>query len=223
MQYLGGKAKIAIKITEFLESVRKPGQVFVEPFLGGCNILPKMKNPKIGADINESIILFYQALQKGWEPPSEITEEEYKKLKNSENSPLKGFAGIACSFSGKYFGGYARNGTRNYAQNGKNTALKTASLIKDSIIVHSNYKSLKYPDNSLIYCDIPYKGTTRYTTSFNYEEFYTWAIEMNKAHDVYISEYNMPEQFEEVFRIIRALEMQGKNKMRVEKIFKPIK
>ena len=49
----------------------------------------------------------------------------------------------------------------------------------------------------VIYCDIPYRGTTKYKTdSFPYEEFYEWVKEMSVNNTVLISEYSMPEEFE---------------------------
>lgn len=49
----------------------------------------------------------------------------------------------------------------------------------------------------VIYCDPPYKGTTKYKTEeFLYEEFYEWCKEMSIHNTVLISEYNMPDDFE---------------------------
>ena len=57
-----------------------------------------------------------------------------------------------------------------------------------------DYQSVPIPDNAVIYCDIPYKGTNVYgktkTDSFDYERFYDWAIQQK---NIYISEYSMPE------------------------------
>lgn len=51
------------------------------------------------------------------------------------------------------------------------------------------------PDNSVIYCDIPYKGTRTYQshkkTEFDYERFYDWAYKQTQP--TFISEYWMPE------------------------------
>ena len=48
----------------------------------------------------------------------------------------------------------------------------------------------------VIYCDIPYKGTTKYaTTDFPYDEFYKWTNEMSRCNTVLISEYNMPNAY----------------------------
>ena len=61
-----------------------------------------------------------------------------------------------------------------------------------------DYRSVKIQPDSLIYCDIPYKGTAEYQGGgFGYESFYEWA-EM-QSEPVIISEYAMPaERFERI-------------------------
>ena len=59
-----------------------------------------------------------------------------------------------------------------------------------------SYKDVKILPDSVIYCDIPYRGTATYTINnggFDYEEFYNWA--QNQKELVIISEYQMPEGF----------------------------
>jgi glycogen debranching enzyme len=61
-----------------------------------------------------------------------------------------------------------------------------------------DYSELTIPANSLIYCDIPYKGTKQYAISkdFDYERFYNWCRDMkSKGHIVFVSEYWMPDDF----------------------------
>ena len=58
---------------------------------------------------------------------------------------------------------------------------------------NKDYKELKFEPNSVIYCDPPYKGTGDYGTSFNYDDFYKWAL--NQDYPVYISEYDAPKEF----------------------------
>jgi DNA adenine methylase len=233
MQYLGGKAKIAKQIATFLESVRKPGQLYVEPFLGGCNVLPLMSGDRIGSDINADIMKFYQELRGGWVPPTHVTEEEYQTLKNStEVSALRGFVGIACSYSGKWFGGYARDGKgRNYALNGHNTAMKLVPKLQEVVLLTDSYQAIEfYLDwcagigNMMIYCDPPYRGTTGYSYKFNHDEFWDWVRRNSECNDIYVSEYSAPDDFEVVWSLERNLEMKSSNKSgntkRVEKIFK---
>ena len=79
----------------------------------------------------------------------------------------------------------------------------------------------------VIYCDIPYKNTTKYSVnSFPYDEFYKWAIEMAKDNIVLISEYDMPEEFKCIWQKETKVNFdsnrksnEDKNK-RIEKLFK---
>ena len=69
----------------------------------------------------------WKALQNGWIPPNDISEEEYKYIRENknENMALTSFVGFGCSFAGKWFGGYARsNDKRNYAKMAKNSLNK---------------------------------------------------------------------------------------------------
>lgn len=156
-------------------------------------------------------------------PPTVVSEELYQILKNSPPSPLRGFVGIACSYSGKFFGGYARSGDRNYALNGYNTAMKTKPLICDAKIIHADYKELKIPEKSLIYCDPPYRNTTGYNHKFCCEDFWNWCRERSgDGHTVIISEYSSPDDFKEIWSKERNLEMRtnkNKSEKRVEKLF----
>lgn len=56
-----------------------------------------------------------------------------------------------------------------------------------------DYRSVKIPNDAVIYCDIPYAGTNcgKYQ-GFNHGEFYEWA---EKQDNIFISEYQMPENF----------------------------
>jgi site-specific DNA-adenine methylase len=59
-----------------------------------------------------------------------------------------------------------------------------------------DYREVKILPDSVIYCDIPYRGTTTYIVNgggFDYEELYDWA--QNQKELVIISEYQMPEGF----------------------------
>ncbi len=223
MKYLGGKEKISKELSAFLESIRLPNQRYVEPFVGGCSVFSKMQGEKVAGDVHPDLIAMYQALQQGWIPPDAVSEEQYKKLKASTTtSALRGFVGFCCSFGGKWFGGYAREGARNFALNGKNSLLKIVGSIVDVEFVQGDYQMFSGELGSLIYCDIPYKGTTTYKTApFEYEKFYAWVREMSESNTVVVSEYNMPDDFEVVWEIERNLELKtnDKNKKRIERLF----
>ena len=53
-----------------------------------------------------------------------------------------------------------------------------------------NYCEIKIKNNSLVYCDIPYKDMAGYNIQFDYEKFYNWCSMQKEL--VIISEYSMP-------------------------------
>ena len=68
--------------------------------------------------------------------------------------------------------------------------------LSDVIEFHNtDYQAVPIPDNSVIYCDIPYANTGAYQrhkkTEFDYERFYDWAY--RQTQPIFISEYWMPE------------------------------
>jgi DNA adenine methylase len=225
MRYMGGKAKIAKKLTAFLNTYRQPGQLFVEPFLGGCNILPLMDLPKWGNEINPSIGMCFAAIRDGWEPPADVSEGEYRALMEEDDTPMRGFAGSACSFGGKWFGGYARGqGARNYATEGRNNATKIRPGLQGATITWMDYRDMTIPDGSLVYCDPPYATTTDYKTRFDHDAFWQWVRGLSTRCTVLVSEYVAPIDFEVVWELERDCGLkQGKNggkAVRVERVFK---
>ena len=199
---MGSKNRIAKYILPIILKDRKPNQPYVEPFVGGFNLIDKVDGPRIAGDSNEYLITLFKAIQNGFIPPDSVSLAEYKQASAlREVNPLTAFIGFGCSYSGKWFGGYARGTTnrgirRNYCLESKNNILNQVKGLKGIEIHNCNYTELPIPENSLIYCDPPYKGTTGYKDKFNHEDFYIWCREMKaKGHSIYISEYTMPDDF----------------------------
>jgi len=153
----------------------------------------------------------FVALQKGWVPPTEVTEEDYYHIKENQNTIpwVAGFVGFACSFAGKWWGGYARDGQGgNYALRGHNSVMKKMLNLQEAKFSCKDFTELDY-ENTLVYCDPPYRGTTQYCKSilgnFDYDLFLNWAREQNnkKGNMVLISEYkhNLPEDGEIMLEI----------------------
>ncbi len=95
-------------------------------------------------------------------------------------------------------GGYARDGLgrRNYGIEAFNNVMRQVPFLKDVIFQNSLYTSLLIPDNSIIYCDPPYRSTTGHKDFIDYEEFYSWCRLMKAlGHKIFVSEYNMPDDF----------------------------
>ena len=203
MQYFGGKAKIAKELSgvlnKYLEGNDKP---FIDAFCGSCNIISKIddKRIRIANDKHKELIAMWQWVQeKGVEMlPTDVSKELYYYIKTSTTSPdwLKGFVGFGCSFAGKWWGGYATsdNKERNYATNAINTIAKKLKGLNNVTFVCGDYFDISMPDTpSIIYCDIPYKDSTGYSSgTFNHEAFYQWAYLMKQfGHTVLVSEYEM--------------------------------
>lgn len=95
------------------------------------------------------------------------------------------------------------------------------SRIKTS---REDYAKVIIPDNSVIYCDPPYKDVKGYgKTKFDHEAFYKWCT--RQSVPVYISEYSMPEELFEVAaeKPKRNTQSATKNLLRIEKLYKPRK
>lgn len=236
MRYLGGKARVSKPLTDFLKSVRKTNQTYVEPFVGGGSVIRLMDGQRIASDFCPYLITFYKQLQNGWLPPEIISEERYKELKQLYKETVCngeiGFAMYFCSFGGKAWGGYARDKkgvVDNRLINGQyRDSVKLQKDIKDVTFICYDYETLfkwleDIKSKCLIYCDPPYKGTTEYKNKFDHVRFWKVMREYSTIHDIYISEYVAPEDFECVWSIERKTNLNIKNggkSNRVEKLFK---
>lgn len=202
MKYMGSKRRIAKDILPIILKDRKPGQWYVEPFVGGANMIDKVEGNRIGADINRYLI---EALNCIKDCPmvlpknkSEFGEEDYKALRNDDFYVFKGYAGFAFSYGGKWMGGWRRDkiGTRDYVAESYRDAQKQSPLIQGVHFIRSSYQDLTIPSNSLIYCDPPYAAATKYKDDFNHDDFWQWCREKKKeGHTIFISEYKAPSDF----------------------------
>lgn len=115
---------------------------------------------------------------------------------------LVGWAGIACSYCGKYFEGYTGNVTtktgyvRRYQSESINAAKRQQPLLRGVKFVSTSYEKLEIPPNSIVYCDPPYQGVTAYKDPFDHDKFWNWVRDISKEHQVFVSEYNAPDDFE---------------------------
>jgi len=232
MKYMGSKARIAKHILPIILKNRKPNQAYIEPFVGGANSIAKVSGVRIGGEFNVYIADMWVALESGW-LPSTITKEEYKHIKNNKgdyDNCLVGWVGINCSYSGKWFGGFAgkvntKMGLRDYQAEALANVKKQLPNIKGIKFICSHYAYLEIPDNSIIYCDPPYEQTTGYTASFDHSAFWQWCRDKSiQGHKVFISEYNAPEDFvclwkKEVKSSLSANGKSGNSKSSTEKLF----
>lgn len=228
MVYMGSKNRIAKELIPIITKNLKPNQWYCEPFVGGANMIDKIEHPyKLGADNNKYLIALLEAVQNGQELPEHITKDEYIAVKtNKDNYPdwYVGFVGFVCSFRAKFFGGYSGYYTtktgiqRNYIKE------RISNILKQNLdgikLVCSSYDALDIPANSIIYCDPPYNGTTKYKDSFDSDAFWQWCRDKAKeGHTVYVSEYNAPEDFKCIWEKQINSNLGGTSKTATEKLF----
>lgn len=222
MQYLGGKSRIAKELCLFLNNQLQEKQPFVDLFCGSCNIISKIEpnRTRIANDISKPVIALYEYACEGGQLPDDITYEQYKDVLNHKNTDkypdwYKGFVGFGCSFAGKYFGGYARQENVNYARLTKRSILRKIETMKNVTFYNVSYDCVDIPNNSLVYCDIPYFNTTRYSSGkFDHNMFYDFARQLKEnGCSVFISEYqeNTPNDFEIVYTLPSRKKMRDKN------------
>lgn len=226
MRYLGGKSRLAKQLSEVMLDFTDRRQIYIEPFIGGGSVLTAMAphfDVVHGSDICPDLMALWEALQGGWIPPDTLTEDEYQELrKQPYPSALKGFAKYGCSFGGKAWGGYARNrsGTNYYAQQSKNSLMRQASHIANTVFSSRQYQTINVFGNEVIYCDPPYAGTTGYGFKFDHTEFWeVMEIWARSGANVFVSEKTAPESWLSIHEIKRNRMVEASSGMMVEHLF----
>lgn len=232
---MGSKRRIAKYIVPIMVNEMEQNNVstFIDAFGGGANLIEFVPNKykRIYNEKNTYIVEFFKKLVSGWIPPSNFSEQDYYNVRDNKDKyppELVAFAGISCSYGAKWFGGWSRGkdskgNDRNYVDESIRHLTKQKEYLLDVEFLNYDYKDLEIKEKSLIYCDIPYKDTTKYKDSFNYEEFYEWCRDMkSKGHIIYVSEYAMPNDFKEVWskEINSSLTKETGSKKGIEKLFK---
>ena len=247
MKYMGSKNRIAKQILPIILKNRTKEQYYIEPFVGGANLIDKVDGKRIGLDINPYLISLFKGLQDNKPIILDITKELYNEAREQYNNERKGsstiktfttfelgWIGFMASANGRFFdGGYSgktkiKNGSiRDYIQESINNILKQKNNLVDIDFYNTSFEDFDYPKNSIIYCDIPYKDTKLYSFSknFDYIYFYNWAKKMkNEGHEVFVSEYSMPNEFEciweqEVKSSLSMNNTHGEVKTSIERLF----
>lgn len=235
MKYMGSKRRIAKYIAPIIQAHIDSGnyKTYIEPFVGGANMIEAIKCEKrIGCDLNGYLIELLELVSAGHchELPDTITEEEYNNIKNHKDkceSWLVGFCGFNATFGSKWFGGYARPRKNGYDRDvicGKIALTKQAPLIDDVEFHICSYRNWA-PENCVVYCDPPYKKTTKYKSGdFNHDEFWRWCkkyAELQYNNVILVSEYNAPEGAQCIWskEIENTLSKDAKGKKGIEKLF----
>lgn len=226
---MGSKNRIAKHILPIMLKDRKEGQYWVEPFVGGANMIDKVDGNRIGADSNKYLIALLNEMSKTDFKSPDINEDMFLDIKENKGSFkdwIVGYAGFQLSFGAMWFSGYRKDkqGVRNYSQEAMRNVDRQAKNLKEIKFVHTSYSDLRIPESSIIYCDPPYENTAKYSavSEFKHDEFWQWCRDKSKeGHTVFVSEYNAPDDFKCIWQqeLNVSVAKNGKHKKAVEKLF----
>lgn len=234
MIYLGGKIRIAKEILPIILADRKEGQYFVEPFCGGCNVTAQVSGNRIANDSNEYLIAMFEGLMSGKKYPEQIGPELYNDVKScfragsdKYDPDFMGWVGFMASYRGTFFRGYsgtivtAKGEHRDFISTAVRSIAKQIPHLQGVEFRSGDYKNLQIPEESIIYCDPPYKDTdARYARGLNHDDFWQWCRErVYDGHKVYISEYQAPEDFVKVWEKPLQNNMSSDKRKATEKLF----
>ena len=232
MRYSGSKAKIAKYIIPFIMNELKSGNAYIEPFVGGCNVIDKVDWPwKIGYDLNHYVISMWNWVKSvGCNTfPKFVSREDYcimKELaandtyeKNHYPSHLIGYVGNACSYGSAWFNGYAKYNEKKKedhmleAWNGLTKQIDSFKNLRKTCFCSGSYEeALKYAYlyhkegiGSVVYCDPPYRNTKGYKDGgFDSDRF--WEVVRNYSKlgiKIFVSEYEAPDDFKCIWEMPR--------------------
>ena len=237
MRLHGGKARLGNQLATFMleETKRRHYEPlgYCEPFCGMLGVyrfalpffqtLPTCQT-YLASDISTSLILMWQALQKGWVPPRKILPKtRFFKMKYSTvSSALKGYYGHFYGYMGKYFVTYDTAVTPESAIRGAKKMSVIGKKMNDVCFTYGSYNIQSNLKNFVIYLDSPYIEYSQYyqegaqrQPEMNFPEFWDWCRLMAKTNLVFISGYSAPPDFKTVFEI----KAKTPSSYRVEKLF----
>lgn len=203
MRYFGGKSRVGAKVAAVINDAAR-GRPVWEPFCGACGVTQYLRGPVVATDIHPELIAMWQRLQDGWVPPARVTLAEYDAARHGEvDAALRAFIGFGCSFSGKWFGGFARgaqhadrkNTARNYAENARNGLLRKLHRLPPGTVFTVADFYARVPSEPVIYCDPPFAGTAAFPgcPPWDSQAFVAHCEGLvARGHEVFVSEYTAP-------------------------------
>lgn len=207
MQYMGGKSRIAKRLAALIDCARRPGQLAWDPFCGGLSMSVALSatGPVRCSDKNAALIALYNAVRSGWEPPLEVSREEYSAARTLPDSdPRKAFCGYACSFGARWFRGYVppfriagRGASATHNRQHKACALsikRRVAATNGPIEMIDFLAEEPRPIDAVLYLDPVYRGVTGYPEvgDFDHDLLVRRALEWSRYAHVFVSEYDFP-------------------------------
>ena len=239
MKYMGSKSRIAKYIIPIIQSYIKEGDIYIEPFAGGMNVIDKVKaKDRIAYDINEYLIALFLHIKNGGELLDVVDRKLYCDVRSSYKNDdciypkwMVGNVGFLASYNGRWFdGGYAQAGIektkngdryRDYYQEAKRNILEQIDEIKQISFIPCDYLKID-PVGIVIYCDPPYRGKKQYDNSkyFDHDLFWETMRKWSVNNTVIISEENAPEDFKCIWELPVSRSIKANDKSTsTEKLF----
>lgn len=195
---MGGKARIGRTIADSMAPDVAGASAYIEPFVGAGGVAQHVTHPRrVLSDANQALITMWRALAAGWEPPDHLPPETWRVLRLLDNAedPLTAFAGFGCSYGGKWFAGYARGYSCNYAAAARRSLVSRTAKLQGAEWRWRTYENAEVLPGAVVYCDPPYAGTTGFGAvgAFDHETFWAWVRKISQdAAAVYVSESTAP-------------------------------
>jgi len=232
MRYMGGKSRIAKELAGVMLAGSPGRDIYVEPFIGGGAVAAHMGSHfEIAqySDFHEDLMLMWDALLDGWQPPTTVTYGQYQDARYATTpSATRGFIGYGCSFGGRWFEGYARYQDTNFAASSARVVLKQVTGMTPALghkAFQSSFFDLETPPvGTVAYLDPPYADTKGYSKmgSFDHARFWEQATEWAESGvDVYVSEYAAPADWAPVWekQVIQQLDPRKNREKPTERLF----
>lgn len=237
MRYVGGKGRIARQLATAIRA-NTQARIVHDPFMGGGAMTAALAtefDEVHAADGHEDVALMWQAILQGWEP-GPVTFDEWQRLRESTTpSAERGFAGYGGSFGGRWFQGFARGGhmadgtPRNHQAESARAAIRDRDkmLAGQVTVTHADYSECSPApgERAAIYCDPPYATSADsklYAAPFDGAEFWRWAAERSREHDVFVSEYEAPDGWVPIWQAQKRQSLvigSGSREFRTEYLF----
>lgn len=82
--------------------------------------------------------------------------------------------------------------------------LEQLNRLEQLELSNMSYLDYEYREGDIVYCDPPYEGTADYGSSFDFQEFYDWAI--SRPYQIWFSSYKISDTR---FKIVYAKRIRG--------------
>lgn len=238
MKYLGSKSKLAKEIIPILQNIiyTKNIKTYIEPFVGGFNIIDKIVcENKIANDIDPLVINLVETCRNNPKLLTTLTtptKEHYYDVRDNAWKYQEWYRAailLFASYNARVYGGCygavanTKDGkVRNYFEESKNNFAEQLPKLNNILLACGSYDSIIPPQQQcLIYCDPPYSEGVGYCNKFNSQKFWQWCRDLSKqGHIVIISEINAPPDFNCIWQHETLSHLNNRNKIpKVEKLF----